>query len=138
MHLEKHRLNDISIAGLWLGSRGRWSSRVNEIRCPDLSLPRATRRRLRVGGRTLSGSFTSFMCVRLPVLWDVRELSSPLSDRTRDRYQHRGFRYPHDGCRYPSKRVDRTGRHFQQKQLGRYHCHPSTAEFSPLPRLELG
>ena len=43
---------------------------------PDSSSRRATRRRLRDGSRTLSGSFTSSTCVQF-ILLDTCELTSP-------------------------------------------------------------
>jgi tetratricopeptide (TPR) repeat protein len=85
--------------------------------------------------------------VRSLGLLRIRELSCPLPDRAGDRHQSGGYgcprggfrysgggfgrskgdrgyphsscRYPHNGRRYPSNRVDRAGRYFQKRPLGR-------------------
>ena len=139
-------LTSFSIPGRWGGSRGRSSSRVNGVRRFDSSSRRETGRRLQPGSRTSSGFFTSSTCVR-SVLLNIQELSSTRSDRAGNRYKRRGCgnprcgrrypyngyghprcgrRYPYSGCGhphdgrgYPSKRVDGTGRYFQQKPPGR-------------------
>ena len=45
MHTPCDSLTELSIVGLWIGSRGRSSSGVNEMRSFDISAERATMRR---------------------------------------------------------------------------------------------
>ena len=58
------RLTDPSVSGLWPRFRGRLSSWANEIRCLESSMGRAIKRRLPLGGRSSTVSFTSSMYVQ--------------------------------------------------------------------------
>ena len=121
-----------SIPELWLRSRGGPSRRVNGTQPPDSSTRRATKTRSQLGSRILSRFSTSSPCVWL-LLMGVRELTSPLSGQTCNRYQHNGcgnphgchghshdgFEYPNDDRRYPSKCIGGTRSYFWPEPLGR-------------------
>jgi hypothetical protein len=139
MHTTGDPLTNDSIIVLLPRFKGGLPSGVNGVEFYDSSLPRTTRTKSRVGSKTLLGSSRSSMCVRLALL-GIHELSIPLSDSAGDRYPHDGCRYPNEsygytnkshgypnksyrysnnGRRYTSEGIDRAGRCFQPKPLGR-------------------
>ena len=70
VHGLSNRLTKVSIAGPWLRCRRRSSSRENVMRSLKCSMRRMTRIRLRLGGRTSIGSFTSSTYVPWVVFGD--------------------------------------------------------------------
>jgi hypothetical protein len=69
-------LTEVSTAGPWPRCEGRSINEENGAQSCGSSSRRATRTRLSLGTRTLSGSFTYSMCVQWFLL-RIRELSNP-------------------------------------------------------------